>query len=333
MKKILIGLVLTAAALSTAGCGNRTIRVDIVPTENKLKQVEMGDADVFTTDKVAIVNVSGMISNFRAGSFLSNGTNAVSDFRETLDEIEKDKSVKAVVLRINSPGGTVTASDMMYKDLKNFREKTKKPVVVQMMDVCASGGYYLSCAADYRMAYPTTITGSIGVIIQTLNFSGTLKMIGVSPKAITSRENKDMGSPFRPMTDNDEKLLKGLVDQFYSGFLDVVKTSPHHVKAEDWSAVTDGRVVTGNDAVKLGLIDEIGTIDDAISKAKSLAKIDKARIITYTRSTEGKGSAYAAAEPLGNTPGTQVNLININMDSDTFVPVMHPQFLYMWTGQ
>lgn len=329
MNKLFAAIALVGAML--AGCGGRTLRIDLVPTESKLTPVEIGESDGFTSNKVAIVNVSGMISNFRAGSLLSNGTNVVSDFRETLDAITKDDAIKAVVLRINSPGGTVTASDVMYKDLKTFREKTKKPVVVQMMDVCASGGYYLSCAADYRMAYPTSITGSIGVIIQTLNFSGTLNMIGVSAKAITSRENKDVGSPFRPMTANDEKLLKNLVDQFYAGFLDVVKNAPNHVKAEDWSMVTDGRVFTGSEAAKLGLIDQVGTLDDAIDKAKSLAKIDKAKLITYTRSVaEGKGSAYAAAEP---PVGTQVNLVNVNVSPETFVPVMHPQFLYLWTGQ
>ena len=108
----------------------------------------------------------------KSGGLFSAGHNPVSDFRETLDAIARDPSVKAVVLRINSPGGTVTASAMMYHDVLEFKKKTGKPVVACMMDVCASGGYYLSCAADYRVAYPTTITGSIGVIIETLNFNG-----------------------------------------------------------------------------------------------------------------------------------------------------------------
>jgi protease IV len=331
-----LGAVMAVALVLTllGGCGNRTLRIDLVPTESRLTPTVVSDADAgwFCCDKVAIVNVSGLISDGKKTGILSTGPNPVSDFRETLDAIARDSSVKAVVLRINSPGGTVTASDIMYKDLKQFREQTHKPVVVMMMDVCASGGYYLSCGADYRMAYPTTITGSIGVIIQTLNFSGTLDKLGISAKAITSRENKDMGSPFRPMTANDEKLLKGLVDEFYAGFLDVVKAAPNHVKPEDWSVLTDGRVVTGKEAVKVGLIDELGTLDGAIAKAKGMAGIGHATVITYSHGDEAKGSAYANAQP-GAAGGTEINMININLPSDTFVPSLHPQFLYLWTGQ
>jgi protease-4 len=333
----LLTLTLTLAALT--GCGRRTLRLDFVPVEEKLQPVTVSDGDggFLSFDKVAVVNVSGLISTMKSGGLLSmgSGDNKVSDFRETLDAVEKDPSVKAVVLRINSPGGTVTASDVMYKDLMAFRQKTHKPVVVQMMDVCASGGYYLSCAADYRFAYPTTVTGSIGVIIQTLNFSGTLNKLGISAEAITSRENKDMGSPLRPMTDNDRKLLKGLVDQFYAGFLDVVKNAPNHVNPDNWPWLTDGRVVTGRDAVKYGLIDALGTLDDAIAKAKEMAGIRHARIIMYSRKDEAHGSVYATGPdtPAAGSNNTAINLINVNVPSDALVPSMTPQFLYLWTGQ
>ena len=322
---------LIVGAVALVGCGKRTMRFELVPVEEKLEQqvISEGDAGAFTSDKIAVVTVSGLISNAKASGILSGGSNAVSDFRERLDAIAQDASVKAVLLRLNTPGGTVTASDMMYKDLLTFKAKTHKPVVVEMMDVCASGGYYLSCGADYRMAYPTTITGSIGVIIQTLNFHGTLDKLGISAKAITSRENKDMGSPLRPMTANDEKLLKGLVDEFYAGFLAIVKSSPQHVKDSDWDMVTDGRVFSGNEALRLGLIDQIGTLDDAIAKAKGLAGIKHAKLVMYTHKDEHLGSAYVAA-PAG---GTAINMINVNVAEGALAPTMHPQFLYLWTGQ
>lgn len=311
----------------------RTIRLDLIPTDEKLSpELVGGDGGFFTSNKIAVVNVSGLISTAKPGGLLSissSGQNPVSDFRETLDAIAADPSVKAVVLRMNTPGGTVTASDMMYKDLLAFKASTHKPVVVEMLDVCASGGYYLSCAADYRMAYPTTITGSIGVIIETMNFTETLNKLGISARAIKSKENKDMASPFRPMTDNDRILLQALVNQFYAGFLDIVKTSPQHIKPEDWEMVTDGRVFTGKDAVRLGLIDANGTLDDAIAKAKSMAGISKAKLVMFTRHDSVKGSAYAHASDMP----AQMNMINITMDGSAIVPTAHPSFLYLWTGE
>ncbi len=218
---------IACAPLLLAGCGNRTIQLDFVPVGEKLEQttVEYGDADFFTSDKVAMITVSGLIANMKSSSLLSTGaSNKVSDLRETLDSIARDSSVKAVVLRINSPGGTVTASAMVYQDVLNFKKKTGKPVVVCMMDLCASGGYYLSCAADYRIAYPTTITGSIGVIMETMNFNGTLKKIGVLTDTVKSGPNKDMGSPFKlpwkedaPLSEDDRKLLQAIVDRIYEG--------------------------------------------------------------------------------------------------------------------
>jgi protease IV len=325
-----LSLLLIALLASTlVGCGPRTLRIDYIPVEEELTpQVVEKDPGAFVTDKIAMVNVSGLIANMNNGSLLSSGTNPVSDFRETLNAIERDPSVKAVILRMNTPGGTVTASDMMYRDLVAFKARTHKPVVVAMTDVCASGGYYLSCAGDYRIAYPSTITGSIGVIIETFNFSGTLGKLGISAKAITSRENKDMGSPFRPMTENDEKLLKALVDQFYAQFLGIVKASHQRVADADWSMVTDGRVFTGKDAQRLGLIDQLGSLDDAIIKAKQMSGIKLAKIIMYTHQEGYKGSTYAKAP----SPTHDINMLNVNVDTAGMLPSTHPEFLYLWKG-
>lgn len=339
MKKTLLALTLAAAALPFSGCGNRTIRLDFVPTDDKLEPVtiESSDAPGLTSEKIAMITISGMITNGKSKGLLSSGHNMVSDFREALDAAAKDSSVKALVLRINSPGGTVTASDMMYKDVLAFKAKSHKPVVCCMMDLCASGGYYISCAADYRIAYPTTITASIGVIMETVNINGTLQKIGVGMEAVKSAENKDMGSPFKPanslthpLSDNDRKLLQDIVDQFYHGFQEVVKASPNHIKQDDWAMLTDGRVVTGKDAVGYGLIDQVGDLDAAINKAKQMANIQHAKIIAYRRSDDSTGSIYAS------NPGTpnpqQVNLLNVDVDLGDLIPAGHSEFLYLWTG-
>jgi protease-4 len=342
MKTMMAGLVLAAAALlaTGAGCGNRTLRFDLVPVDSRImpQVIESSDADWLTTDRVAMVTVSGMISNSKGSSLLGSGYNPVSDFRETLDAIAKDDNVKAVVLRINSPGGTVTGSAMMYHDLLEFKAKTHKPVVTCMMDLCASGGYYLSCASDYRIAYPTTITGSIGVIVESININGTLKKIGVATEAVKSGPNKDMASPFKPaesmdkpLTENDRELLQNVVTQFYEGFKEVVKKSPQHIKDSDWGMLTDGRVVTGKDAAAYGLIDEVGDLNGALAKAKAMANIKKAKVVIYKRSDEAAGSVYASNPGIGNaTP--QMNLLNLNVDLGDLIPRGQSEFLYMWTG-
>ena len=337
--KLLTGMMLGLSVV-LGGCGGRTIRIDLVPVEDRLQPqvIEEADAGLFTTDKIAMVNVSGLIANSKKGGLLAGGENPVSDFRETLDAIARDDSVKAMLLRINSPGGTVTASSMMYHDLLEFKAKTHKPVVVCMMDVCASGGYYLSCAGDYRIAYPTTITGSIGVIMETLNLNGTLHKLGIATESVKSGPNKDMGSPFKPpedpehpLTENDRQLLQAIVNQFYAGFKEVVKASPNKIKDADWPMLTDGRVVSGTDAEKYGLIDQVGTLDVAILKAKEMAHIQKAKIIAYTRSDDTRGSIYAENPGHGNTQ-PQMNMVNINLDMGDLIPRGESQFLYLWTG-
>ena len=227
---------------------------------------------------------------------------------------------------------------MMYHDLLEFKAKTHKPVVVCMMDVCASGGYYLSCAGDYRIAYPTTITGSIGVIMETLNLNGTLRKLGIAEEAVKSGPNKDMGSPFkepadpdRPLSANDRELLQAIVNQFYAGFKDVVKASPNKIKDADWPMLTDGRVVSGTDAEKYGLIDQVGTLDVAILKSKEMAHIQKAKIIAYTRSDDTRGSIYASNPGHGNTQ-PQMNMVNVNLDLGDLIPHGESQFLYLWNG-
>lgn len=332
----------TIAALtlaSVASCGNRTLRVDLVPVQENLspQTIEYGDANAFTADKIAVISLHGLLTNMKSTSLLSQGNNAVSDMRESLDAIARDPSIKAVLLRINSPGGTVTASDMMYKDLLAFKARTHKPVVTVMLDVCASGGYYVSCASDYRVCYPTTITGSIGVIIETLNLNGTLQKLGASSESVKSGPNKDMGSPFKPastqpghaLDPNDRQLLQGIVNQFYAGFQSIVRASPNHISETDWPMVTDGRVFTGVDAAKLGLVDEVGTVDTAIAKAKELAHIQHAKLIMFTRHDESKGSIYAANP---GTPQPTMNMFNLNLDLGDLIPRGQSQFLYMWSG-
>jgi protease IV len=246
-------------------------------------------------DKIALIDVEGLIVNARTGGLMSSGDNPVSLFRERLDAAAEDKKVKAVVLRINSPGGGVTASDIMYRDLIHFREETHKPVVACMMDVAASGGYYLAMGCDRVYAHPTTVTGSIGVIMSLYNAHGLAKMIGVSSEPIKSGPNKDIGNPARPMTLEERAILQGMVNGFYDQFVEVVsRARKEHIPTERVRELADGRVYTGVEAKKLGLVDEVGYLEDALKCALDLACLKDANVIAYDNSNCGyRGSIYA----------------------------------------
>jgi protease-4 len=177
--------------------------------------------------------------------------------------------VKAVVVRVNSPGGSVVASDEIYHMLLNF----DKPVVVWMADMAASGGYYISCAGDYVFAHPGTLAGSIGVISQFITAEELMDKIGVDAVVITSGPRKDIGSPFRDMTDEEKALWEEIIDETYEGFVEVVAEA-RGLPLEDVRELADGSLYTGRQALELGLVDEVGTLEDAIAKAAEMGSIE-----------------------------------------------------------
>ncbi|MEM9419551.1 MAG: signal peptide peptidase SppA [Planctomycetota bacterium] len=325
-------LVMTALlALSLVGCGPMTFVVGVTPGDQKLESTVVQAADGWTRDRVAVIDVSGMIMNAQTPGLLSPGENPVSTFREKLDTAATDGRVKAVILRLNTPGGAVTASDAMYRDVLRFKEQTGKPVVVMMMDVAASGGYYLACAGDEIVAYPTTVTGSIGVIIQTVSLQPALSRIGISTEALTSGPNKDAGSPFGEMTDEHRAVLQGIVDEFYARFTEVVRASRPEIPADRFAEVTDGRVVSGDRALEVGLVDRLGDLDDAFGRAKALAGVSDANLVVYHRSLEYVGSPYASTP--GGMPqagGSQINLLQLNLDGTLGGMASPSGFYYLW---
>jgi protease-4 len=246
-------------------------------------------------DKIALIDVEGLLINERTSGLFSSGDNPVSLFRERLEAAADNTHVKAVVLRINSPGGGVTASDIMYHDLVAFREKTHKPVVACMMDVAASGGYYLAMGADRVFAHPSTVTGSIGVIMPLYNASRLFGLVGVKSEPIKSGPNKDLGNFARPMTEPERQILQGMVNGFYEQFFEVVaRGRAHRLKPEEVRPLADGRVYTGVEAHKLGLVDEVGYLEDAIAAAQKMACLCDAAVVAYDCGCGYRGSIYAA---------------------------------------
>lgn len=305
------------------GCGFPSFLVTPVSGEQKLKEevVEAGGG----SGKIVLVEVEGMLLNARTGGILQAKENSVSLFTQELEKAAKDDSVKAVILRMNSPGGTVSATDAMHTEVSRFRERTKKPVVAFAQDMMCSGAYYTACAADRIMVQPTSVVGSIGVIFQTFDFSGSLDKIGAKSDAIKSGEMKDMGSPLKPMRIPERQIMQAIVDDFHVRFRKVVSAG-RKLEGQALDAVTDGRVFTGENAVRLGLADEAGSLHDAIAMARQMSKSPRADVILYKRPYGYGGSIYASSQ----IPPTEraASAMQLNLLPEGAVLPMG--FYYLW---
>jgi len=230
--------------------------------------------------------------------------------------------VRGVIVRINSPGGTVTASDILYDRLSRFRATRGVPVVAQLMDIAASGGYYVALAADEIVAHPTTITGSIGVIFTGVSLEGFLEKVGVRNQTIKTGAKKDIGSPLRTMTAEERELLEGLLGDLQDRFMGLVEERRPSLTPETRKVISDGRVLSAPQAFDAGLVDRIGYLDDTIELTKLRAGVPEAKIILYRRPEEFAENIYSRA---GLAP-SEINLINLDLSS----VLTEPQFLYLW---
>lgn len=226
--------------------------------------------------KIAVIPIQGVIHSDDQSEW---GTSMVDGIKEALNTAMDDEEVKAVVLAVDSPGGEVTASDILYNEVRKV-QKTK-PVVVAMSSLAASGAYYIACAADWIVANETTFTGSIGVIIQTLNYQGLFDKVGLDSVVFKSGKFKDMLSGSRPMTPEESAYVEGMVMQVYERFLGIVSRARDLPADELRTTLADGRILTGKDAVASGLADQTGYIEDAYDKARALADAPEAGVIRY----------------------------------------------------
>lgn len=229
-------------------------------------------------EKIAVVPVRGEItSEADTGAFASGAVTErlISQLRQA----REDEAVHAVILRLNTPGGSVVASNAVVDELRSLRS-AGKPVVASMGEVAASGGYLLSAASDHVIADPATITGSIGVIMVLLNLEEAGGKLGVEPVILKAGRHKDMGSPFRDLTARERRMFQDLLDESHDAFVETVAEgrdmSPREVRD-----VADGRIFSGQQAERLGLVDELGGFDHAIDAARSLAEMDEALVVEY----------------------------------------------------
>jgi protease-4 len=220
--------------------------------------------------KIAVISLSGTITT-EGSSLLSGSTITPELVRDYLTKVEKDKAIKAIVFRIDSPGGEIEPCQEILMEIERIQEI--KPIVVSMGGTAASGGYYISTQADKIVALPTTMTGSIGVIYSVINIEGLLEKLGIQIEIFKGGKYKDMYWGFRELTPEEEEIMQGMVDEYYEQFIDVVAEGRGLSKGEVRNLAT-GQIYTGTEAQELGLVDELGDLDTAINLAAELAGIE-----------------------------------------------------------
>lgn len=233
--------------------------------------------------KIALIEIEGVIAeDVRSLSFLGGTSHPVEKLRRELDEAAEDPSVKGVILAVNSPGGTVTASDELHHLIERFQERTKKKVVVHMGALCASGGYYASAGADAIVASPTTVTGSIGVILQAFNVSKPMERLKIENVTIKSGPDKDLLNPFQPIRKDHVRIVQNMVDQAYDRFVTIVAAG-RRLPKDEVKRIADGRIYTAEEALALKLVDKIGYRDDVVDEVKRLAGVQEVTVFRYAR--------------------------------------------------
>ncbi|MDY6789822.1 MAG: signal peptide peptidase SppA [Thermodesulfobacteriota bacterium] len=277
-------------------------------------------------DKILVIPIKGEISGSTSKGFIFTKPSMIQEIIAQLKLAEKDRKIKAVILKIDSPGGTVTASDILYHEIAAFKNRTGIKLVVAMMDVAASGGYYIALPADFILAHPTSITGSIGVIFMQPKVNRLMEKIGVGLDINKSGKNKDMGSPFRHTTHEERQIFQDLTDELGKRFLNLVSTH-RKLDKNQLAKISTARIYLAPKALELGLIDQIGYLEDAIKKTCKLAKLPQdARVVIYRRTQYPNDNLYNTA--VDRQGGQGLSLIDLNLPQST--RPLNTGFYYLW---
>ena len=277
--------------------------------------------------KVLVVPLRGVISTRPEEGTLRTMPSMVQEVVSQLRMAEKDEEIKCLLLTVDSPGGTATASDVLYNEILAYKERTKVKIVVSMMDIAASGGYYVSLPADVIFAHPTTITGSIGVVFMRPNVTGLIDKIGFSMDVNKSGKNKDMGSPFRRPTAEEIQMLQELTDGLADRFVTLV-TKHRGLEEATLSTVSTARVYLPDEAKALGLIDKIGYLDEAIAEAIEISGLpEKAKVVAYRRTVFPNDNLY---NPLTTRSSIHARPL-LDLGIQNAATHSSPGFYYVWT--
>jgi len=285
---LFVSVLLNLGSISSNVLSARSVRSYAHEGGPRLEEVVREDNDA--SSKIVVIEVQGIITSDTG----NQGFSMAEIIRAQLKRAQEDEHVKAVILRVDSPGGEVLASDDIYRAIAAFQDKSRKPVIASMGSLAASGGYYVSSPCRWILANDLTITGSIGVIMSTWNYRGLMDKVGVRPVTYKSGKFKDMLSGSRDpdkIPPEEQAMVQALIDETYGKFKSVVAAGRKRAQeknkdkgralSEDWADYADGRILSGTEAFKLGFVDELGTFDDAVKRAKSIAGISRANLIEY----------------------------------------------------
>lgn len=317
MVRLLSLFVIAVISWTTAGC--ITVDVGAGGSGEMYETVVYGESG----PKILMLDIDGEITDSDAsgvlGWVLSEGT--VSRVRDEIERAEDREDIAAILLRIDSPGGSPTASDAVYQQLKKFKQEHGVPVYAQLMSTAASGGYYIAVAADEIYAGPTTVTGSIGVVMLGLNLSGLMDKIGIENQTLTSGPFKDAGSFLRPMERAERDQLQSVIDDLYDRFVSVVDEGRPKLDRAAVKKLADGRVYSAPQALKAGLVDEISSLEDTIDAIAGKLGGPDVRVVSYHRRRETPTNIYSRTTvhaPLEIQPETAARLFP------------RPGFFYLW---
>ena len=315
-------LAVLLAALVLSGCFFSVGNLGLLDRERSLDETTVEGEG---RDKVLLVDVSEVITDTptRHAFGLVEEESTLARIESELRRAADDDRVRALVLRINSPGGGATASDQIYSEIVRFKRERKVPVIAALGDLAASGGYYVACAGDRIVAHPTTVTGSIGVLLMNFNVEGLLGKIGVRNETYKAGAHKDLLSPLRGATPEEQRIIQAILDSMHARFIGVVRESRPGLDPARVPELTDGRIFTAEQAVAGGLVDEIGDLRRAIALAERAAGIEKARVVMYHRPSDSKENIYSAAAGMP----AQVNLMPIDLG---VLAGRGPRFMYLW---
>ena len=279
-------------------------------------------------DKILLMEIQGLISEKESSKpfQLQVEPSMVSSVKEQLDMAACDDRVRGILLMINSPGGTATASDIIYNEIRRFKAEKQVKVVALLNGTATSGGYYVAQGSDRIIAYPTTVTGSIGVILLNINLNGLMEKVGVSNETIKSGMYKDLGSPFRKPEKGEKEILQGVIDELYGRFVKVVRENRRGVNLSDHPELVDGRIFTARQALSAGLVDQIGYAADALDWVRSAAAAPDARVVRYQRRGDYLPNIYS----YGREQGIQAEFNLIKLDLEGLLSGVGPTFMYLW---
>ncbi len=317
-----ISIIVTLFVLFLTGCEAPKIRIFPSHSDPLKEYTLQGKAK----EKIVVIPIRGIISDAPRKQFLSTWPSMVQEIVSQLRKAEDDPDVKAVLLKIDSPGGSVIASDLIYNEIMVFKERKKAKVVAAMMGVAASGGYYIALPADFILAHPTTVTGSVGVLFLSPNVSGLMEKIGIEMNVSKTGENKDMGSPFRQATAVEKQIIKDLIDQLGKRFLD--RIAEHRgLEPKRLKEISSARIYLADDAFKLGMVDSIGYLDEAVSQTKKLADLpEDTKIVVYRRTEYPDDNLYNTST--SRYDGRSLSLVSLDLPPS--LSGLQAGFYYLW---